>query len=127
MSNTQDKDAFPILTAPHPQPFSAAERRFKSLKATLIPDCRKTWRGPHASYISAAVVLDEQGNPQWPSLLGTGGNDGNLDFTNNLMQRFIELFDMNSADGGSRDSSERLLRHALRSRQQVEINRPCHR
>ena len=92
---------------------AAAERRFKSLKATLIPDCRKTWRGPHASWISAAVVLDEQGNPQWPSLLGTGGNDGNLDFTNNLMQRFIELFDMNSADGGSRDSSERLLRHAL--------------
>ena len=92
---------------------AAAERRFKSRKATLIPDCRRSWRGPHAGWISAAVVLDEEGTPTWPSLLGTGGNDGNLDFTNNLMQRFGELFELSSPDGCCRPTARTLLRNAL--------------
>src|SRR6202043_3003820 len=78
---------------------AAAERRFKSLKATLIPDCRRVWRGPHAEWLSAAVVLDEGGSPDWPSLLGTGGNDGNLDFTNNFMQQLGALFEFASESG----------------------------
>ncbi|MBI2190459.1 MAG: type I-U CRISPR-associated protein Csx17 [Planctomycetes bacterium] len=92
---------------------AAADRRFKSLKATLIPDCRRAWRGPHAEWLSAAVVLDENGNPQWPSLLGTGGNDGNLDFTNNFMQRLGELFDLTSADGIPSPESAELLANSL--------------
>lgn len=40
---------------------AAADRRFKTLKATLIPDCRRIWRGPHAEWLAAAVVLDEAG------------------------------------------------------------------
>lgn len=78
---------------------AAAERHFKSLKAVLIPECRLRWRGPHLEWLSAAVVLDEMGNPEWPSLLGTGGNDGNLDFTNNFMQQLVGLFDTHSEDG----------------------------
>lgn len=92
---------------------AAADRRFKALKATLIPDCRRIWRGPHAEWLSAAVVLDESGNPEWPSLLGTGGNDGNLDFTNNFMQQIGWLFDVKSDHGQSRDSAKSLLSHAL--------------
>jgi CRISPR-associated protein Csx17 len=90
-----------------------ADRRFKSLKASLIPDCRRAWRGPHAEWLSAAVVLDEEGNPQWPSLLGTGGNDGNLDFTNNAMQRLVELFDVASKDGKAHKATADLLANAL--------------
>lgn len=92
---------------------AAAERRFKTLKATLIPDCRQAWRGPHAEWLYAAVVLDEDGNPQWPSLLGTGGNDGNLDFTNNSMQRIGELFDVKAVDGRSYPASATLLANSL--------------
>jgi CRISPR-associated protein Csx17 len=92
---------------------AAAERRFKSLKATLIPDCRLAWRGGHAEWLSAAVVLDENGNPQWPSLLGTGGNDGNLDFTNNAMQRIGELFNVAADDGGPLPGTAELLANAL--------------
>jgi CRISPR-associated protein Csx17 len=92
---------------------AAADRRFKSLKATLIPDCRRAWRGPHAEWLSAAVVLDENGNPEWPSLLGTGGNDGNLDFTNNFMQRLGELFDLTSADGSASPGTAELLANSL--------------
>ena len=92
---------------------AAADRRFKSLKATLIPDCRRTWRGAHAEWLVAAVVLDEQGNAEWPSLLGTGGNDGRLDFTNNFMQRLGELFDLASTDGGPSTEARELLATAL--------------
>jgi CRISPR-associated protein Csx17 len=92
---------------------AAAERRFKSLKATLLPDCRRLWRGPHAEWLSAAVVLDEEGNPEWPSLLGTGGNDGNLDFTNNFMQQLGSLFDLAAASGGPTTAARELLDNAL--------------
>ncbi|MCS7080143.1 MAG: type I-U CRISPR-associated protein Csx17 [Chloracidobacterium sp.] len=92
---------------------AAAERHFKALKATLIPDCRRLWRGPHADWLSAAVVLDEDGSPDWPSLLGTGGNDGNLDFTNNFMQQIGSLFDLKSESGQPSDSAKSLLDDAL--------------
>lgn len=92
---------------------AAAERRFKTLKATLIPDCRRSWRGPHAEWLAAAVVLDEGGKPVWPALLGTGGNDGNLDFTNNFMQQLGSLFDMSETGGTSMTKAKSLLRDAL--------------
>ena len=91
---------------------AAADRQFKGRKAALIPNCRRTWRGPHAEWLAAAVVLDEYGVPEWPSLLGTGGNDGNLDFTNNFMQRIGELFDV-SANGQPLPGNAELLANSL--------------
>lgn len=91
----------------------ATDRRFKALKATLIPNCRRLWRGSHAEWLSAAVVLDDAGNPEWPSLLGTGGNDGNLDFTNNFMQRLGSLFDTTVKRGQPKETAKSLLSDAL--------------
>lgn len=51
----------------------------------LLPDSALTW-------FDAAVMLTTE-KPEYPPLLGTGGNDGRLDFTNNYMQRITELFD----------------------------------
>jgi CRISPR-associated protein Csx17 len=90
-----------------------ADRRFKALKASLIPDCSRTWRGPHAEWLSAAVVMDEAGNPQWPSLLGTGGNDGNLDFTNNFMQQIGSIFEIGSDRGLPKSPAKGWLCDAL--------------
>ncbi len=90
-----------------------AEKEFKRLKASLLPDCRRLWRGLHARWMSAGVVLDENGEPQFPSLLGTGGNDGNLDFTNNAMLKLGELFDLGDNDGAPRDGTADLLQDAL--------------
>jgi CRISPR-associated protein Csx17 len=92
---------------------ASADRVFSSLKATLIPDCQRVWRGPISDWMAAAVVLNEAGEPDWPSLLGTGGNDGNLDFTNNFMQQLGLLFDVTSAENTSLASTRELLNDAL--------------
>ncbi|WP_295449487.1 type I-U CRISPR-associated protein Csx17 [uncultured Thiodictyon sp.] len=79
-----------------------AERLFKRLKAELIPYLRQVWRGPHQEWLNAALVLDSEGRARWPSLLGTGGADGRLDFTNNFFQRLGEVFDLTSPSGNAR-------------------------
>ena len=54
-----------------------AQRRFDQLKEDLIPDCRRSWRGPHLTWMDAAMVLNAEGKAKFPALLGSGGNDGN--------------------------------------------------
>lgn len=76
-----------------------ADRVFKRLKAEIIPRYRRSWRGPHREWMDAAMVLGDEDTPQFPALLGTGGNDGRLDFTNNFMQRLGEAFDLASDTG----------------------------
>lgn len=49
------------------------------------------------AWLDAAVVLSA-GEPAYPPLLGTGGNDGRLDFTNNFLQRLVELFDPSTGE-----------------------------
>ena len=51
----------------------------------LLPDDALEW-------FDAAILLAGD-DPKFPPLLGTGGNDGRLDFTNNFMQRVMDLMD----------------------------------
>jgi CRISPR-associated protein Csx17 len=92
---------------------AAAERRFKRLKADLIPGLRRTWRGSHREWMDAAIVLTDEGTARYPSLLGTGGADGRLDFTNNFFQRLGELFDFGSETGAARPASRSMLEASL--------------
>lgn len=73
-----------------------AERRFKQLKEGLIPDCRRTWRGPHLTWMDAAMVLNADGEAKFPALLGSGGNDGKNDFTKQYMESLCALVDWNA-------------------------------
>ena len=90
---------------------AAAERQFKEEKALLIPSCRARWRGPHREWMDAALVLDADGAPAYPALLGTGGADGRLDFTVNQMQVLATLF--STEDGEPTADAEHLLRASL--------------
>ena len=92
---------------------AAAERRYKALKDDLLPDCRRSWRGGLAEWFAAAAALDGGGSAVWPSLLGTGGNDGRLDFTNNFLQRLSELFLISSEEAGPAAGADELLANAL--------------
>ncbi len=90
-----------------------AERQFKELKASLIPNLRLSWRGPHREWMDAALVLDGDGEAKFPALLGTGGNDGRLDFTNNFFQRLAEVFNFRDAQGAFLPEAERWMVGAL--------------
>ena len=56
----------------------------------LLPDNALAW-------FDAAIMLTG-GERNFPPLLGSGGNDGNLDFTNNFMQRLLDLIDPDSGE-----------------------------
>lgn len=72
------------------------ERPTDQAKGELISALRAEAGGALAGWIDAAVALTLD-KMAFPPLLGTGGNDGRLDFTNNFMQRLTELI---PADGG---------------------------
>ena len=57
-------------------------------KTELISTLRAELPGQSLDWLDAAVALSGSGLA-YPSLLGTGGNDGRLDFTNNFMRRLV--------------------------------------
>lgn len=68
-------------------PKDEAKQRLLAVLRNRLPD-------PALQWLDAAVLV--AGDLKYPPLLGTGGNDGRLDFTNNHMQRLAELLDMSS-------------------------------
>lgn len=79
-------------------------------KQGLIETARATWPTAVLPWLDAALSLSGD-SVRYPALLGTGGNDGRLDFTNNFMQRVVELIDVKS--GAATPASVPLLTHAL--------------
>lgn len=61
-------------------------------KPLLLQHCRNRFPDTALPWLDAAFLLTDDG-PKYPPLLGTGGNDGRLDFINNYMQRLTDLFD----------------------------------
>ena len=83
------------------------KQELMTLLRSQLPDDALNW-------IDAAVVLTEN-DPKYPPLLGTGGNDGRLDFTNNFLRNLVEegvgLFDAYS--GEPSQVAKQLLSNAL--------------
>lgn len=57
-------------------------------KALLLTRLRAQLDDDALAWLDAVYLLTEE-KPKYPPLLGTGGNDGRLDFTNNFMQRLV--------------------------------------
>lgn len=62
----------------------------KDQKANLAARLRGELDDAALAWLDAALVLTDDGL-RFPPLLGTGGNDGRLEFANNHMQRLAEL------------------------------------
>ncbi len=62
-------------------------------KARLLTSIRGQLQDAALGWFDASVLLSGE-SPQYPPLLGTGGNDGRLEFTNNFMQRVLEVLPM---------------------------------
>ncbi len=66
-------------------------------KQLLLRQCRNHFPDKAVAWLDAAYILTEnetKHEAKYPPLLGTGGNDGRLEFTNNFMQRLADVFDM---------------------------------
>lgn len=91
------------------QPQGDSKAKLVAMLRTRLPPYALPW-------LDAALVLSGDGL-KFPQLLGTGGNDGRLDFTNNLMRRLVSeakpigLF--NASTGAPAPASEPLLDSAL--------------
>ena len=82
----------------------------KDAKEKLLRACRNALDDRALAWCDAAFVLGQDG-AKYPPLLGTGGNDGRLEFTNNFMQRLGEVFD--PATGEPTPASADWLRQSL--------------
>lgn len=64
-------------------------------KEALLCACRNRLPEPALPWLDAAFVLTAEG-AKYPPLLGSGGNDGRLEFTNNFMQRILDVMDVDT-------------------------------
>jgi len=86
------------------------ERPAGDSKQELLALLRASLDDAAVAWLDAAILLTESG-PKYPPLLGTGGNDGRLDFTNNFMQHLVALFDPDSGQASA--TNEALLQESL--------------
>lgn len=82
----------------------------KARKLELIRRLRSELPDTLVDWLDVSVVLAGD-RVEYPPLLGSGGTDGNLDFTTNFMQRLGELIDPET--GAARPRAAEWLRGAL--------------
>jgi CRISPR-associated protein Csx17 len=68
----------------------------KDAKELRVSACRSGLPEPCLPWIDAAVVLTD-GRAVFPPILGTGGNDGRLEFSRNFHQRVLDVLGMSKA------------------------------
>jgi hypothetical protein len=62
----------------------------KEEKAAMLSQARCSFPDAAVEWLDAAYVLGDE-KPGYPPLLGSGGNDGRLDFTTNFIARLLEV------------------------------------
>ncbi|MFP4598264.1 MAG: type I-U CRISPR-associated protein Csx17 [Persicimonas sp.] len=69
----------------------------KPRKEEYLEACRARFPDHALGWLDAVVVLTGDG-AKYPPVLGTGGNDGRLEFTLNFQSRLLALFDFDSGE-----------------------------
>jgi len=110
-----------IIVTARAQVAGRDERPESDEKAALLSRCQREWPESALAWFAAAVSLSRDGSGRYPALLGTGGNDGRLDFTNNFMQRLVELVDVGS--GRARAHAVPLARAAVFGSPELGLDR----
>lgn len=72
------------------------ERPADENKALLVSAMRARLPDVALAWLDAALVIGDE-KLLFPPLLGTGGNDGRLDFSNNFQQRVVEVIESDSS------------------------------
>ncbi|MBY0230492.1 MAG: type I-U CRISPR-associated protein Csx17, partial [Gemmataceae bacterium] len=87
-------------------------------KEGLLRRCRGELDDRVIAWLDACFVLGPDG-PSYLPMLGTGGNDGRFDFTNNLMQHLAAVIPF--VEGATCEGTEELLDAALFGTGQVQL------
>ncbi len=90
-------------------------------KDSLLARCRRELADEVVPWLDVCFVLGEDG-PRFFPLLGTGGNDGRLDFTNNFMQRVQDVIAFSTKEKLPGDSPS-LLAAALFADELVSLGK----
>lgn len=69
-------------------------------KEWVLAQCRAQFPDEALDWLDAAYVLTVDGS-KYPPLLGTGGNDGRLEFSNNFMQNVVLAFNLEARRNGA--------------------------
>lgn len=85
----------------------------KDRKELFLKACRSRLPERALAWLDATYVMTNDG-PSYPAVLGSGGNDGRLEFGLNFMARLQTLFDFETGEPASESPS--LLRASLFSR-----------
>ncbi len=86
-------------------------KRSEALKPILIPACRNRLPDDAIRWIDAVVIIADQSSTLLPPILGSGGNDGNLDFSLTFMGRLAEVIALD--DSSDTASGDQQLRASL--------------
>lgn len=82
-------------------------------KEQLVAACRSRLDDQAVAWIDAAIVLTSDG-PKYPPILGTGGNLGRLELSNNFMQRLGDVLCLRDGKKApTREMSQAWLQAAL--------------
>ena len=81
-------------------------------KQSLLAKSRAQLADEVVAWLDTCFVLGED-NVRFFPLLGTGGNDGRLDFTNNFMQRVAEVISFDDGGAAPKNSRGLVFRHEL--------------
>ncbi len=87
----------------------------KEEKAAMLSQARCSFPDAAIEWLDAAYVLGDE-KPGYPPLLGSGGNDGRLDFTTNFIARLLEVL----PDAIERQATEQLNAVAAEKRAKLE-------
>ena len=83
-----------ILSSPKIQGLKKSEQ-----KEWVLSQCRARFSDDALDWLDAAYVLTSDG-VKFPPLLGTGGNDGRLEFSNNFMQNIVLALNLEERRNG---------------------------
>jgi CRISPR-associated protein Csx17 len=78
-------------------------------KKDLVAACRDRLTGSAVEWIDAALVIGGDDQVRYPPLLGSGGGEGRLDYTNTFMSRLVDVL----PGGKASAHAEALLRGSL--------------
>ena len=80
----------------------------KKLKEWTLAKCRAEFPDDALDWLDATYVLTADG-AKFPPLLGTGGNDGRLEFSNNFMQNVVSALSIDRRRNGASLARSRLI------------------